>query len=710
MPNPQSAPLQDSGPSVRSDRSLTEVNAPPRVLVVDDDPGTQLLLRETLAKAGFVVSVAASGPEAIERCLSFLPDLVLLDINMPSMDGFTACAEIRKQNERSFPIIMVTSVDDAVSIQRAFDAGATDFILKPVNWLLFQRRLDSVLLEWNRTQELDESNKRVELLEKVAPEQVMLVSRSGVIIEDLKHRQESGPAVSEPRYATLDQVFGANIARRFKQRISGVLKTRRHNNLEFTITENGMSTDYQAQFLIDGRDRVIVVIQNVSSDKESQTEIYNLAYHDSATDLPNRHLFERRIEEVLVDASLHGRHLVFISLCFEGLSEEDLVNRDIMLYVVSRLGKCLKNPGGLVRVGEGDSAAVSSRVAENRFMLTLAGPRPDQNISTVCDQIAAGFAKPIDTRSGSITITPRLGVATYPFDGGDFRTMMQASDSAMQEARETGDFLRFNSQTDTTRSVGALDYGSELRRAMDDGQLELYFQPRQSMPDGGITCVEALLRWNHPMRGFVGLRELLHLAKATGLIMPLGEWVLQTACEHARSWRGNPAPRVSINLSQQEFARHDLCDRVIEILDRTDLNPEQIELELTEAALLRTSNGVSVLEALKEIGVGLVLDDFGSGHSSLSCLRKYPIDALKIDGSFVRDLPENEDDAAVCEVIITMAHKLGMKAVAEGVESAAQLDYLRVRGCDEFQGFHICKPLPADEIEAFLRESSRTRP
>ncbi len=207
------------------------------------------------------------------------------------------------------------------------------------------------------------------------------------------------------------------------------------------------------------------------------------------------------------------------------------------------------------------------------------------------------------------------------------------------------------------------------------------------------------------MRGYVGLRELLHLAKATGLIVPLGTWVLRTACEEAQRWQCDPAPRVSVNLSQQEFARQDLADRVIEILDRTGLDPGRIDLELTEAALLRTDDGLADLETLKELGVGLVLDDFGTGHSSLAHLKQYPIDALKIDGSFVRDLPGNEKDAAVCEVIITMAHKFGMKAVAEGVETEEQLNFLRERGCDEFQGFHICRPLPADEIEEYLSQS-----
>ena len=227
MSDRQFAPTNGVEITSQSDPRTDVMHAAPRVLVVDDDPGIQLLMRKTLAKAGFHVTVAASGLEAIEVCPEFMPDLVLLDINMPSMDGITACTEIRKQDKRDFPIVMVTSVDDAVSIQRAFDAGATDFILKPVNWPLFQRRLDSVLTEWNNSQELDESNKRVRLLEKVAPDQAMLVSRSGVIIEDLKNRPETGRTDTKPPYQTLEDIFGADVAHRFKQRISGVLKGRR---------------------------------------------------------------------------------------------------------------------------------------------------------------------------------------------------------------------------------------------------------------------------------------------------------------------------------------------------------------------------------------------------------------------------------------------------------------------------------------------------
>jgi len=708
MTHSQSAPTNGFESTGQSDLQTDVTHPAPRVLVVDDDPAIQLLMRETLSKAGFHVSVTASGPEAIKACPEFMPDLVLLDINMPLMDGITACTEIRKQDKRNFPIVMVTSVDDAVSIQRAFDAGATDFILKPVNWPLFQRRLDSVLSEWNNAQELDESNDRVRLLERVAPEQVMLVSRSGRIIEDLKNRQEMERTDSEPAYQTLEEIFGAEVARRFKQRISGVLKTRRHNNLEFAIPTQGKSRDFEAQFLIDGRDRVIVVVQNVSVEKESKNEIYDLAFHDSISDLPNSHLYERCVKEALTDAGLHERSLTFISLCFEDISEKELADRDTMLAVAQRFSECLSDCGCVMKIGKNDNAAVVSRVDFDRFMITLDNVQTADEVSVACDQIADGFSDRIGAGSALITISPRMGVASWPADGPDLKTVMHAAQSAMHEARQTGELVCLNSQAVTVRNVDALDYGNELRQAMDDGQLELHFQPRVSMPGGAITCVEALLRWNHPMRGFVGLIELLHLAKSTGLIVPLGDWVLRTACEQAQRWQCVPAPRVSINLSQQEFSRQDLADRVIENLERTGLDPARIDLELTEATLLRSEDGLADLEKLKCLGVGLVLDDFGTGLSSLAYLKRYPMDALKIDNSFVRCLPDNEEDAAICEVIITMAHKLGMKAVAEGVEKQEQLDFLLERGCDEFQGFHICRPLPADEIENYLNEPDKT--
>jgi EAL domain-containing protein (putative c-di-GMP-specific phosphodiesterase class I)/PleD family two-component response regulator len=679
----------------------------PRVLVVDDDPGIRLLMNETLAKAGFDVSEAASGVEAIEHCRQSRPDLMLLDISMPSMDGITVCSEVRRQSGHEFPIIMVTGVDDSESIQRAFGAGATDFILKPVNWPLFQRRLDTVLTEWNRAREFDASNDRARLLEKVAPEEVMLVARSGVIIEDLKqHRAGGVGAAGSPQ--TLDQLYGPEIGQRMQQRISGVLKTGRPNTLEFAMEQYGALRNFEAQFLVEGRDRVMIVVQDISVGEQEYGEIYDLAFFDTDTQLPNRNLFEQSAEDNLANARLQGRNPVFFSLCFDGISDNHLDDRNMMRAIAERLDGSLSGFENILKLGKSERALHVARIDSRRFMFILQHAHKSSDASTICDHIAREFMGQINTDAGPATVSPHLGIAQYPADGPDLGTIMHAAAAAMQEALETGSAFCLHSHAAAEPGLETQDYGNELRQALDKGELELFFQPRLSLPNGKVTCVEALLRWNHPLRGYVDLRELLYLAKASGLMVQLGNWVLGKACEAASGWQCDPLPRVSINLSQQEFSRQDLADRVIDALERTGLEPGRMELELTEAALLRASDGRADLQRLKDLGVGLVLDNFGTGHSSLANLKQYPVDALKIDGSFVRGLIENEKDAAVCEVIITMAHLFGMKVVAEGVESEAQLQRLMSLGCDEYQGFHLCKPMPASEIRNYLLDRGRS--
>ena len=681
--------------------------AAPMVLIADDDPAIRLLMEETLAGAGFEVSGAESGAEAIELCGRIKPDLVLLDINMPAMDGITACARIRDKTTLDVPIIMVTSVDDAASIQSAFDAGATDFILKPINWPLFQRRLETVLHEWDTAREIDANKQRVRLLEKVVPEQVMLVARNGDIIEDLKNREE---LADTPRHQTLDDLYGPEVTSRLKQRISGVLKTGRHNHLEFVVDGLTGERNLSAQFLAEGRDRVIVVVQDAGSDDVSQSKIFDLAFVDTATGLPNQNLFERWAREKLAGARLKSGPLSILTLGFDNSSLIEQKDAPFMREVGDLLNQAVARVPGAARIEFGENAAHVARVDSSRFMLIFEKTFDADELHATCERLARCIADIFTEDSKSMTCTTHFGIASHPADGQDLRSLTLASDTAMHEALATGRLYCRHSDAGQDPAPDFEDYGEELRRAIENDELELFFQPRHSMTDGSITCVEALLRWQHPMRGFVDLVEVLHLAKASGLIVRLGSWVLTRACESACSWGGTAPPRVAVNLSQQEFARHDLADLVDEVLRHAKLDPARLELELTEAALLRSRDEHSELQALKALGVGLVLDNFGTGHTSLAQLRHYPIDALKIDNSFVRDLPGNGKDVAVCEMIVTMAHLLGMKAVAEGVETEAQLCFLRDLGCDEYQGYHACRPLPSDAIGEYLAAANNTAP
>ncbi len=673
-----------------------------QVLVVDDDPAVLMLLEETLLEAGFSVRSARSGDEAVDACKDFEPDLALLDINMPNMDGIEACREIRKLCGDDFPIVMVTSVDDAMSIQSAFDAGASDFILKPINWPLFQRRMESIIVEWRRAAELNENQQRIAALQRVAPEQAMLVSRNGVVIEDLKERTSAGRANPVAGFPTLDELYGADVARRFKQCISAVLKTCQPKSLRFTLNEWGSDRECQADFQVDGRDRVIVVVQSVSDDvRSAPREVYQLAFYDEITGLPNEHLFLRVAKSVCADAALHGSPLALISIGVDGMDgDSDTVNEALAREAARIIGGCLKDFPAIIAIGEQESAERFARGSEREFLLMLGEVRSADDVNALVEGVAGAFT------AEAPALTVATGVAVLPSDGAKPEVLLRAARGARKEAATGGAASAYHGSAASVPVINTVDYAIELREAMAQGQFELHYQPRVATLTGRVTAVEALLRWNHPMRGYVGLGEILHLAKATGLIFDLGDWVLETACAAAAEWSQQTNARVSINLSRQELTREGLVGRIHNVLDKTGLDPARLELEVTEAALLRADDTPGLLSMIKALGIGLVLDDFGTGHSSLASLKDYPVDALKIDASFVNRSTSDSSDAAICEIIVMMAHKMGLAAIAEGVETRAELELLAEMECDEVQGYLVSKPLPVAELQSLMARNS----
>ena len=668
-----------------------------RVVAVDDDPAMLVLLEETLVEAGFEVRCADTGAGAIEICDSFGPDLVLLDINMPGMDGIETCASLRRAAGQDFPIVMVTSVDDATSIQAAFEAGATDFIVKPINWPIFQRRLDSIMAEWRHAGQLDENRQRLAALQRVAPEQVMLVSRNGLIIEDLKDHSgvhRSGPLAAFP---TLDEMYGPETATRFKQCISSVLKTCQPKSLRFTAVEWGRERDCQADFQVDGRDRVIVVIQTVTEDLSTPREIYELAFHDPATGLPNRHLFRRVAVNVIADALLHDRSLALFSLSI-GSGESWFRDENLLRELAATLDRCVAEDPRHVPVGEQDGAAAVARGAGNEFLFMLDDVRTGAEVNSLLEKLRTVFDS--ESRDDGLHLEPAIGVAILPSDGNDPETLLLAAASARIEARTAGRFAGRHGSSVPVLEV--LDYAGELREALEKDQLELHYQPRIDARSGSVTCAEALLRWNHPLRGYVGLDEILRYAKATGLIVEIGDRVLRMACNTVAGWPADEACRLSVNLSRQELLHPELAARLTTILSEARFDPGRLEIEVTEAALMRAEQSPSILASIKALGVGLVLDDFGTGHSSLATLKDLPLDALKIDRSFVARATEDSASAAICEIIAIMAHKMGLVAIAEGVETEAQFEKMVAIGCDELQGFLVSRPLDAVDLREFV--------
>ncbi|MDJ0928579.1 MAG: EAL domain-containing protein [Gammaproteobacteria bacterium] len=707
---PSTTAVRDDVPAVNKESAV----AAERVLIADDDPALLQLMETTLRAGGFDVVACPDGGVAVSQCADFRPQLVLLDIEMPTMDGISACKRLRQQGgNENLPIVMVTGADDKGSVEQAFAAGATDFITKPINWPLFEHRVRGFLEVGHVSAELEASAERLDKLGKAAPEIVLVVSRDGSILDRVGFRAgaASSAAADEPEH--IGEIWSDKVASKILQLIRRVLKTREPVDWEFDLDDDNHRHHYDVAVSADGRDRALVVVREATDAHESQDEVYRLAFWDTATGLANRHLFERIATECITEARLEEHGLAFLCIALDGV--DNLANdlptteyAEALKAIAIRLASSVRDSDTVARLddtGEGQSLA---RLGDNQFALVLRGMDLQESLQTFSDRVLQLFSEPLRAGDRTIDVTPRIGIALFPSDGQDVPTLLEAATSAMHEARLTGaDAPHYWSVNQTANGLAAMDMCDELRHALRNGHFELHYQQRVNIHTGETTGAEALLRWPHPLRGSVSLEELLPLAETAGLLVSIGEWVLQEACRQIAEWQreGLAIPRVSINLSRQEFFQSDLPERLRRALERAGLAPEHLELEFTEAAVMRGKQSLEDLQELKDLGVGLVLDDFGTGHSSLFHLRYFPLDAIKIDQAFVQGLGRTGPDRAICETVVTLAHRLRLRAIAEGVETPEQLAHLRQLGCNEAQGYLISQPLAADEFAASLKHT-----
>ncbi|HKD36164.1 MAG TPA: GGDEF domain-containing phosphodiesterase, partial [Pirellulales bacterium] len=325
--------------------------------------------------------------------------------------------------------------------------------------------------------------------------------------------------------------------------------------------------------------------------------------------------------------------------------------------------------------------------------------------TTLAGRLVAALGDPFPIRGHDVHMSPSIGISVYPRDSSGSDELLRNSDMAMYLAKSKGrnNFQFFTAALNDQLS-DRLALETDLHTALDSNQFELYFQPQLSLQSGRLTGMEALIRWRHPKRGILGPGDFIGIAEECGLIHGISRWVLEHACTQNSTWQaaGLPRCRIAVNISSVNFKRGDLCHMVADVLARTNLPPRYLELEVTETVLLQDEYVINAIPSLKKLGVALSIDDFGTGYSSLSYLRRLPVEKLKIDKSFVRGLPENQDDAIIARAIINLGHALGHTVIAEGVETDEQLVYLRKNGCDEGQGFLFGRPLPVEEFESLL--------
>jgi diguanylate cyclase (GGDEF)-like protein len=437
--------------------------------------------------------------------------------------------------------------------------------------------------------------------------------------------------------------------------------------------------------------------------ERSQVEerIRHMANHDSLTGLPNRTLLADRLDQVLLHAQRYSRTVtvIFIDLDNFKLINDSLGHHagdELLKVVAHRMTSCVRRTDTVVRLG-GDE-----------FVIVLFDQAQDHDsVTQTIEKIRQAISEPVELSGNYYQVTCSLGLASYPKDGPDAETLLMNADAAMYHAKELG---RNNYQVYTSdlnvKLHDKLRLQEDLRHALARNEFRLVYQPQVDLQTERIFGVEALLRWEHPVNGLVSPAEFIPLAEETGLIIPIGDWVLRSACEQNKAWQdqGLSPMTMSVNVSARQFSQHDWCARVAEALRVTGLDPRYLELEITESVIMLDLEGaVTTMRALEDMGVQMSIDDFGTGYSSLSALKHFPVARLKIDQSFVRALSHGQDDRAIAMAVISLGRQLNLKVIAEGVETHEQLAFLRDNDCNEIQGYHYSKPIPPQEVERLLR-------
>jgi diguanylate cyclase (GGDEF)-like protein len=447
------------------------------------------------------------------------------------------------------------------------------------------------------------------------------------------------------------------------------------------------------------RDYWEALINSMRLDAETRKRLHELTYHDPLTGLPNRALFNDRLNQAVLDARRTSRLVGVMSLNLDRfMNVNDTLGHeagDTMLREVgARLASALR---------EGDTVA---RLAADQFALILPNPTQARDLAKVAKKLEETLEKPFQIRGLELFITASIGIAVYPRDGTQVEMLLKNAEAAMTRVKsQGGDQSQYYEQDMNAQAMERLTLESRLRRALEREEFRLHYQPKVDLVSGRVCGVEALLRWQPRDGAAIPPMQFIPLLEETGLIVPVGEWVLRTACARARAWldEGLPALGMAVNLSARQFRDPGLANLIDRIMHDAGLPPDRLEIEITESLLMDNSDRTrDMLQRLHAMNLRLFIDDFGTGYSSLGYLRRLPIDTVKIDRSFVRDIHQNGNDATLVRAIIAMAHGLGMRVVAEGVELEEHARFLLAQKCDEIQGYWFCRPLPAEELRAFL--------
>ena len=702
--------------------------ANPKILIGDDDPLARLFVKNALEPAGMVVIEATGGKDVLAKFEGIGPDLVILDIMMPDMDGYLTCSRLRSlPRGKRVPILVLTGLDDANSIAQAYQHGATDFITKPVNATILCHHVRYMLRTNNVLHALIRSESRLELAQRIArignwdwnpKTNRFAMSNELCRLVGVRPQDFAGPFEA---FLNLVHADDRPIVTGALQKLVG-----QHTPCDIDhriVLPNG--TDFIIHLQAEGvreeeTDEITVIgtAQDITERKQAERAIHQLAYYDSLTGLANRVLFKDRLSNAISFAARHQQHLatLFIDLDRFKIINDTLghtVGDLLLTHVAERLSDSVRQSDSVSRHADHEPMHALARLGGDEFTILLTALPQPEDAGRVARRILDSLAHPFSIEGHEIFISASIGISIFPSDGSTVEALLKNADTAMYHAKEQGrNNCQFYSSGLNAAAAERLDLENELRRALEREEFVVFYQPKLNIHSRRILGAEALVRWKHPKRGLVPPGVFLNAAIDTGLIRSMDEWVLREACRQVKAWEkaGLPAITISANVSNSLFHGRTLPTTVADALRDSGLNPAQLELELTESIAMRdVEASVTMLEGLRTMGVRLSIDDFGTGYSSLSYLQRFPLSRLKIDQSFVRDLLTNENNVKITRAIIAMAHSLNLAVLAEGVETEGQLARLREEGCDEVQGYLFSRPVCAEDFEKLLKGDADAR-
>jgi diguanylate cyclase (GGDEF)-like protein/PAS domain S-box-containing protein len=675
-----------------------------RILLIEDNPGDVLLIQTMLSEAHerrFEVKSAQRLSEGLAQVERNGIGVILLDLGLPDSTGLQTLAAVQARAPE-IPVLVLTGDDDEGLALSAVKAGAQDYLLKGrVDGAQLGRAIRYAIERKQAEHALRDAHKALSSLIDAAPLAIQVLDRAGIIrlwnpaSEKLLGWQAAEVLGKPPPYL-LEQDM---------QHFAALMRLTLHGETsvghEMTCaTRSGTVLDVHlsiapqrlAGTAVTG---AISMMVDVSERKRAEEVMVYLATHDRLTALPNRNLLDDR----LVQAVHHARRTQsMVATMFIDLDRFKLVNDslghdqgdEMLEHVAQRLRSAVRADDTVARLG-GDE-----------FVVLMGAVEREEDVTAIARKILKLLLQPITLAGEEVAVSASIGIALFPRDGGTGQDLLKNADSAMYTAKESGgNTFRFYSKEMNERLLERLTLENALRRALDQGEMLLHYQPIIELATGRMTGLEALVRWHNPERGLVAPGHFIPLAEVTGLIVPLGDWTLHHACSQVAAFTDGPlaACSVSVNLSPRQFLEDDLEDRIRAALAESGLAPQRLELEITEGVVMQhTERAVPKMRRLRESGVRIALDDFGTGYSSLGYLKRFQIDRLKIDRTFVQGVPDDQGDAAIVRAVLALAHSMRVEVVAEGVENVHQRGFLLDEGCEFGQGFLFSRPVPLETL------------